>query len=145
MGTNTMKIPFTLFLANLSLAFSQGLIELAEEAGDFSTLLAGLDAADLTGALREPNGPYTVLAPTDDAFAALPEGLLECLVKPENKAVLTDILTYHVANEIFRSTDIFDGFTETMLNGDELTIPFYEEGEPTVDGITFGDADVEAS
>lgn len=67
----------------------------AEEAGNFSTLLQALDAAGLTETLAG-DGPYTVLAPTDEAFAALPEGTLDELLMPENQEQLTEILTYHV-------------------------------------------------
>jgi len=121
------------------------LIELAEAAGDFTTLLAGIEAAGLTDALRAPNGPYTLLAPNDEAFEALPEGLLECLIKPENKDVLTDILTYHVTEGVFTSANVSDGFTQTMLNGDEIAFTVGSEGDVLVNGIGFVEYDVEAS
>jgi transforming growth factor-beta-induced protein len=71
------------------------IVETAEAAGQFKTLLAALKAAGLTDTLKG-EGPFTVFAPTDEAFAKLPAGTLESLLKPENKANLTSILTYHV-------------------------------------------------
>merc|ERR1711966_465126 len=78
----------------------------AVAAGTFQTLVTALTAADLVGALSEPNGPYTVFAPQDDAFAALPDGLVDCLIKPENKDTLASILPYHVVEGSVMSTDL---------------------------------------
>lgn len=74
---------------------TKNVIQTASEAGSFKTLLTALDAAGLTAAL-EGKGPFTVFAPTDEAFAALPPGTVENLLKPENKDKLTSILTFHV-------------------------------------------------
>lgn len=71
------------------------IVETAVSAGSFQTLAAALGAADLVDALKG-DGPFTVFAPTDDAFAQLPAGTIESLLKPENKNQLVDILTYHV-------------------------------------------------
>ncbi|BCX47827.1 hypothetical protein HAHE_17350 [Haloferula helveola] len=71
------------------------IVETAASVETFSTLVAAVKAADLVEALKG-DGPFTVFAPTDDAFAALPEGTVETLLKPENKGKLVDILTYHV-------------------------------------------------
>lgn len=71
------------------------IVEVAQSAGDFGTLVAAVTAADLAGTLSGP-GPFTVFAPTDEAFAALPAGTVENLLKPENKAQLVSVLTYHV-------------------------------------------------
>jgi uncharacterized surface protein with fasciclin (FAS1) repeats len=76
-------------------ASSQDIVETAVGAGQFKTLAAALTAADLVETLKSP-GPFTVFAPTDEAFAKLPAGTVENLLKPENKAKLTAILTYHV-------------------------------------------------
>ena len=73
----------------------QTIVDIAISAGSFNTLTAALEAADLVNVL-EGDGPFTVFAPTDEAFAALPEGTLENLLKPENKDELVKILTYHV-------------------------------------------------
>jgi len=74
---------------------SKDIVETAVAAGQFETLAAALGAADLVGALQG-EGPFTVFAPTDEAFAKLPAGTVEMLLKPENKDKLVDILTYHV-------------------------------------------------
>lgn len=71
------------------------IVEVAQSAGSFNTLVAAVSAADLVDTLKS-DGPFTVFAPTDEAFAALPAGTVENLLKPENKDQLTAILTYHV-------------------------------------------------
>ena len=73
------------------------IVDTAVSAGSFNTLAAALKAAGLVDALKG-EGPFTVFAPTDDAFAQLPKGTVETLLKPENKAALTGILTYHVVS-----------------------------------------------
>jgi uncharacterized surface protein with fasciclin (FAS1) repeats len=78
-----------------SRATSQDIVDTAVSAGQFKTLAAALKAADLLGTLRG-DGPFTVFAPTDAAFSKLPVGTVQSLLKPENKAKLTAILTYHV-------------------------------------------------
>jgi uncharacterized surface protein with fasciclin (FAS1) repeats len=101
----TMKPLFKSLVCLLSLAsFGTGslsagekkdIVETAVAAGSFKTLAAALGAAGLVDTLKGP-GPFTVFAPTDEAFAKLPAGTVEMLLKPENKAKLVDILTYHV-------------------------------------------------
>ncbi|OEU10336.1 FAS1 domain-containing protein [Fragilariopsis cylindrus CCMP1102] len=81
----------------------------------FTTLVAGLTAADLVSAVAEPNSPFTLFAPSDDAFAALPEGLVMCLLKEENVDALSAILTYHVFNGAVLSTDLTDGMMAPTL------------------------------
>merc|ERR1711908_233048 len=81
------------------------IVELAESVSDLSTLVAGVVAGDLVDTLSSP-GPFTVFAPTNEAFGALPEGTVDSLLKPENKAQLADILTYHVLPEQVLSTDL---------------------------------------
>merc|ERR1711907_192715 len=81
------------------------IVELAQSVDDLSTLVAGVVAADLVDTLSSP-GPFTVFAPTNEGFAALPEGTLDTLLKPENKDQLVDILTYHVLPEQVLSTDL---------------------------------------
>jgi uncharacterized surface protein with fasciclin (FAS1) repeats len=124
------------------------LIEIFEQAGNFNILLAGLDAVGLTNALRKPNGPYTFLVPDDDAFSSLPQDLLECLTnhEPKSKTFWTQILTYQANEKLITSSDIFDGFTPTMLNGEEVTIAI-KDGQVTANGITFNEDgfDVKAS
>jgi len=84
---------------------TQNIVELAESVADLSTLVAAVVGADLADTLSSP-GPFTVFAPTNGAFAALPAGTLDSLMKPENKAQLVDILTYHVLPEQVLSTDL---------------------------------------
>merc|ERR1711967_63142 len=81
------------------------IVELAQSVDDLSTLVTAVVAADLAETLSSP-GPFTVFAPTNEAFAALPEGTLDSLLKPENKAQLADILTYHVLPAQVLSTDL---------------------------------------
>merc|ERR1712156_1225815 len=81
------------------------IVELAQSVDDLSTLVAAVVAGDLVETLSSP-GPFTVFAPTNEAFAALPEGTLETLLKPENKDQLVDILTYHVLPAQVLSTDL---------------------------------------
>jgi uncharacterized surface protein with fasciclin (FAS1) repeats len=124
------------------------LIETFEQAGNFNILLAGLDAVGLTNVLRKPNGPYTFLVPDDDAFSSLPQDLLECLTdhEPESKTFWTQILAYHANEGLITSKDIFDGFTPTMLNGEEVTFAI-KDGQVTANDITFNEDgfDVKAS
>jgi len=114
----------------------------AVAAGTFTTLAAALDAADLVETLQG-EGPFTVFAPTDEAFDALPDGLLEALLLPENVGVLTSILTYHVVSGAVFAADVTTGDVAT-LEGSNIAID-------TADGVvlngsaTVTAADVEAS
>lgn len=81
------------------------IVDTAVSAGSFKTLVAAVKAADLVGTLKS-DGPFTVFAPTDEAFAKLPAGTLESLLKPENKAKLVSILTYHVVPGKVMASDI---------------------------------------
>src|SRR5579871_7056113 len=98
---NRIALALTLSLLALTVSATAGtmgnkdIVDTAVSAGDFKTLAAALKAAGLVDTLKGP-GPFTVFAPTDEAFAKLPAGTVESLLKPENKAKLTAILTYHV-------------------------------------------------
>jgi uncharacterized surface protein with fasciclin (FAS1) repeats len=108
----------------------------------FSTLEAALEAADLTEALAG-EGPFTVIAPTNDAFEALPDGVVEALLLPENKDLLTEVLTYHViAGEVPYAA--LEPGTVTTLSGEDLTITF-EGAEAFVDGIEIVGSDIPAT
>jgi uncharacterized surface protein with fasciclin (FAS1) repeats len=109
------------------------IVDVAVGAGSFNTLVAAVQAAGLVDALSA-EGPLTVLAPTDDAFAALPEGLVECLLLPENEEALTSILTYHVIDGAVMSTDLTDGEVPT-LQGETVTVDLS-------DGVMFNNASV---
>jgi len=96
--------------------------ETAAADGRFGTLVAALEQAELVDVFAG-EGTFTVFAPTDDAFAALPEGLLETLLQDENKALLQDILKYHVLGSVVRAGDIADGRTwAASLQGDNIVI-----------------------
>merc|ERR1719282_545132 len=90
--------------------------------GRFKTLVAALSETDLVGALSEPSGPYTVFAPTDDAFAKLPDGLVTCLLEAENLPLLSDILLYHVAPARALSTDLSDGMSVSTLLDQDVSV-----------------------
>lgn len=97
------------------------IVETAVANGSFKTLVAAVTAAELVETLSGA-GPFTVFAPVDDAFAALPAGTVESLILPENKAQLAGILTYHVVAGKVLSTDLSDGMEATTVNGGKITI-----------------------
>jgi len=96
------------------------IVDVAVANGSFETLVAAVTAADLVDTLSS-EGPFTVFAPTDDAFAALPEGLVDCLLLEENVDTLTAILTYHVVAAEVLSTDLTDGPVATVQT-EEITV-----------------------
>jgi len=118
------------------------IVETAAAAGNFTTLLAAAEAADLVGALKS-EGPLTVFAPTDDAFASLPEGTVEALL--QDIEALTSILTYHVtvgaldANAVVQETKI------PTLNGAELTVTVTGDGTVKIDDATVITTDIQTS
>ncbi len=97
------------------------IVDTAVGAGTFKTLVAAVTAAGLVDTLKGP-GPFTVFAPTDEAFAALPAGTVEDLLKPENKDKLAAVLTYHVVAGKVMSTDLKDGMTAKTVQGGDVTI-----------------------
>ncbi|MEY2995218.1 MAG: hypothetical protein RLZ86_33 [Actinomycetota bacterium] len=117
------------------------IVAVASGAGSFSTLVAAVQAADLVGTLQS-DGPFTVFAPTDDAFAALPAGVLDALLLPENKDVLVKILTYHVVAGKVMAADVTAGDVATV---EGQTIALGTDGGVTVNGANVVTADVEAS
>jgi len=103
------------------------IVATATEAGTFNTLAKALQAAELVQALQGP-GPFTVLAPTDEAFAALPAGALDKLLMPENKAKLADLLKYHVISGKIMAADIKTMTTAmTALQGKEIKISMQDD------------------
>jgi len=117
-------------------------VEVAVGAGSFNTLVAAIQAADLVGALQG-DGPFTVFAPTDAAFAALPAGTLDDLLKPENKAKLSAILLYHVVPGKVMSSDLKGTVNAETLQGSKVEIVAAEG--VTVNGAKVVTADVAAS
>jgi uncharacterized surface protein with fasciclin (FAS1) repeats len=102
-------------------AQSQDIVDTAVAAGSFKTLAAALKAAGLIDTLKG-KGPFTVFAPTDDAFAKLPAGTVEDLLKPENKAKLTAILTYHVVAGKVMAADVVKLKSANTVNGKAVQI-----------------------
>ena len=100
--------------------YKKDIVDTAESTGEFDTLLGAAAAAGLVETLKG-EGPFTVFAPTDEAFAALPEGTVENLLLPENKDQLTEILTYHVVPTEIMSGDIGAETTAETVQGAELT------------------------
>jgi uncharacterized surface protein with fasciclin (FAS1) repeats len=96
-------------------------VDLAASDENFSTLVTAVDAAGLTGTLSG-DGPFTVFAPVNDAFAALPAGTVDTLLAPENQAQLAAVLTYHVVPSKVLSSDLSDGATVTTVQGQPLTV-----------------------
>lgn len=121
---------------------SKDIVDTAVGAGSFNTLVAAVGAAGLVDTLKG-DGPFTVFAPTDEAFAALPEGTVDTLLKPENKDQLVAILTYHVVPGKVMSGDLSDGMTAATAQGGDVTIK--TEGGVMVNDANVVTADVEAS
>ena len=111
-------------------------------AGSFNTLVAAVQAAELVDTLKG-EGPFTVFAPTDEAFAALPEGTVETLLKPENKDQLVAILTYHVVPGKVMSGDLSDDMTAATVQGGEITIDL--DNGVMVNDANVVQADIETS
>ncbi|REJ89918.1 MAG: fasciclin domain-containing protein [Planctomycetota bacterium] len=103
------------------------IVATAAEAGSFKTLAAALEAAGLVEALQG-DGPFTVFAPTDDAFADLPEGTVENLLQPENKEALVGVLTYHVVKGSVMAEQVVKLDGATTLNGQRVDIKVSDEG-----------------
>jgi uncharacterized surface protein with fasciclin (FAS1) repeats len=121
---------------------AKDIVDIAAGNDDFSTLVAAVQAADLVETLKG-EGPFTVFAPTNEAFEALPEGTVEMLLMPENKDQLTAILTYHVVPGKVMSGDLSDGMMATTVQGTDVTIG--TEDGVTVNGANVVEADIEAS
>jgi uncharacterized surface protein with fasciclin (FAS1) repeats len=121
----------------------KNIVDTAVAAGSFTTLAKALTAADLVGTLQG-SGPFTVFAPTDAAFAKLPAGTLENLLKPENKDKLRRILTYHVVSGDVRAADVVKLQSAKAVSGDTLTIKV-KDGKVHVDAANVTKTDIQAS
>ena len=117
--------------------------EVAAGNDDFSTLVAALQAAGLVEVLAG-DGPYTVFAPTNEAFAALPPGTVENLLKPENKDQLVAVLTYHVVPGTVYASDVTKLDSATTVQGDSIEIAA-NMGQVKIDNATVVATDIEAS
>jgi uncharacterized surface protein with fasciclin (FAS1) repeats len=133
-------------IASASIAFAGGhskdIVDTAIDAGSFTTLVAAIQAAGLVDALKS-EGPFTVFAPTDEAFTALPEGTVETLLLPENKDKLISILTYHVVSGKVLSGDLSNNMMAATVQGGQVQI--MTAGGVTVDGANVVTADIETS
>jgi len=144
-----MKLRLPVLLAGaIVLALMSGTASAADivetaVAGNFTTLVAAVKAAGLVETLKGP-GPFTVFAPTDEAFAKLPQGTLEMLLKPENKAKLQSILTYHVVPGKVMARDVMGLHSAKTVEGRSLTIETMNGGV-TVNNAHLIKADIVAS
>ncbi len=124
-------------------AAEKSIYETAASTKMFSTLTAAVDAADKKQMLDEDKGPFTVFAPTDEAFEKLPKGTVEDLLKPENKEKLAGILAYHVVPSKVMAADVKTMKAPTA-NGAELDVKA-EDGKVTVNGAKVVKTDIAAS
>jgi uncharacterized surface protein with fasciclin (FAS1) repeats len=111
----------TVMVGGAAMYPSKNIVENAMHSKDHTTLVAAVKAAGLVDTLSSA-GPFTVFAPTNAAFGKLPKGTVETLVKPENKATLTKILTYHVVPGKLEAADLTDGKKLTTVEGEQLTV-----------------------
>ena len=123
---------------------AQDIVDTAIAAGSFETLVAAVQAAGLVETLRG-DGPFTVFAPTDAAFAELPEGTVETLLKPENKDQLVAILTYHVVPGKVMAADVADKTVEPETVQGTTAKVVGKDGKVMIDGATVLTADIETS
>ena len=119
------------------------IVDTAVAAGNFKTLAAALKAGGLIDTLKGP-GPFTVFAPTDEAFAKLPAGTVADLLKPENKEKLVAILTYHVVPGKAMAKDVMGMTSAKTVNGKELKLKIVD-GKVMVNDSTVVQADIQAS
>lgn len=144
----TIAITAALLLSTTAIAGHHGekkkdIVDTAVANGSFNTLAAALQAADLVGTLKS-DGPFTVFAPTDEAFAKLPEGTVATLLKPENKDKLVSILTYHVVAGKVKSAQVVKLDSATTVNGADVKISV-RDGSVFVNDAKVIKADVYAS
>jgi len=116
-----MKGEKTVMVGGAAMFPSKTIVQNAVNSKDHTTLVAAVKAAGLVDTLSS-KGPFTVFAPTNAAFAKLPAGTVDTLVKPENKATLTKILTYHVVAGDLKAADLTDGKKLTTVEGEQLTV-----------------------
>lgn len=148
---NGMSSQKTVMVGGAAMYPTKNIVENAVNSKDHTTLVAAVKAAGLVDTLSGP-GPFTVFAPTNEAFAALPAGTVDTLVKPENKATLTKILTYHVVAGRYTAKDLMALVTKgggkaklTSVEGEPLTVMTAGSGLTVTDekggvaNVTIGD------
>lgn len=145
-----MELKTTMLAATIALATSvsalaseKDIVDTTVEAGQFKTLAAALEAAGLVSTLKGA-GPFTVFAPTDEAFAELPAGTVENLLKPENKQQLTEILTYHVVPGKVMAADVVGIDEAKSVNGKMIDVEV-DGGSVKVNDAAVTTADIAAS
>lgn len=139
----SLGLAFTPASAEHHKAMKKDIVDTAVAAGQFETLAAALGAAGLVDTLKG-DGPFTVFAPTDEAFAKLPAGTVESLLKPENKDQLTAILTYHVVPGKVKAADVVKLDSASTVNGADVSISV--KGDAVmINNATVVSADVKAS
>jgi len=138
-----------LVLTSSALVFGGGhghqkdIVDTAASAGSFNTLVAAVKAAGLVETLKS-EGPFTVFAPTDDAFARLPEGTVQALLKPENRDKLTAILTYHVLSGRVNAADVVKLDSAKTVNGQSASVKV-NGGNVMIDSANVVKTDIECS
>jgi uncharacterized surface protein with fasciclin (FAS1) repeats len=121
MDSTTMGAEEGVMVGGAMMVPSKNIVENASGSSEHTTLVAAVKAANLVETLSG-TGPFTVFAPTNAAFDALPAGAVEELLKPENKAKLSKILTYHVVSGTYKATDLKDGMELTTVEGEKLKV-----------------------
>ena len=143
--TTALALGAALLFAGTSpvVAAEKDIVDVAVEAGSFKTLVKAVQAAGLVDALKG-DGPLTVFAPTDEAFAKVPAATLTALLKPENKEQLKAVLLYHVVSGKVMAADVVKLSEATTLNGESVKI-MVKDGHVSIDNAHVATADVAAS
>jgi uncharacterized surface protein with fasciclin (FAS1) repeats len=142
-GTTVLGMVVAASNATAANAPTKDIVDTAVAAGSFTTMAKALEAAGLLETLKGA-GPFTVFAPTDEAFAKLPAGTLDTLLKPENRAKLTRILTYHVVPGRVMAADVVKLHSATAVSGDTIAIATHG-GSVTVDNAHVVKTDIVAT
>ena len=137
------KMEEGVMVGGANMVASKNIVENAAGSSDHTTLVAAVKAAGLAETLSG-TGPFTVFAPTNEAFDKLPKGTVESLLKPEMKADLTSVLTFHVVPGTFKAADLKDGQKLKTVQGKELTVSV-KDGKVMINGATVTIADVVSS
>ena len=134
------KMEEGVMVGGANIVASKNIVENAAGSSDHTTLVAAVKAAGLAETLSG-TGPFTVFAPTNEAFDKLPKGTVESLLKPEMKKDLTNVLTYHVVSGTFKAADLKDGQKLKTVEGKDLTVSI-KDGKVMINGanVTIADA-----
>ena len=144
MKRTLITIALSLGLAAPAAATEADIVDTAVAAGNFTTLAAALGAAGLVDTLKG-DGPFTVYAPTDAAFAALPAGTVETLLKPENREQLTAILTYHVSPGKLMARQVAHKDMIGTVNGEMVDVTLNDDGTVNLDEAFIITANIETA